>query len=183
MSCAFVIYIYCYYFISITVLSTVAVPESAVEKIERMAVKEREIVHRNTRFTVDPFNQEKSKETITQAASFQAMMMQGKIGADGKEILPTQSPHVAGYGFVATPSPAPGMIHTHVTVFTVLVIYSTPPLPARAVSHHVGLFTIWYCCLSIGIVVYQLVLLFTTWYCCLPIGIFVYHLVLLFTIW
>ena len=83
-------------------------PESAAEKIERMAVKEREIVHRNTRFVVDPFNQEKSKETITQAASFQAMMLQGKVGADGKDILPTQSPHVAGYGFVATPSPAPG---------------------------------------------------------------------------
>jgi len=84
-------------------------PESAQERIERIAAKPREIKHKNTRFTVDPFNQEKSKETISQAASSQALLMQGKIGADGKEILPSQSPQVGGYGFVATPSPAPGI--------------------------------------------------------------------------
>ena len=32
----------------------------------------------------------------------------GKIGHDGKEIQPDQSPQVNGFSFVGTPSPAPG---------------------------------------------------------------------------
>jgi protein DGCR14 len=32
-----------------------------------------------------------------------------KIGHDGKEILPSESPQVNGYGFMGTPSPAPGV--------------------------------------------------------------------------
>nr|XP_006248698.1 splicing factor ESS-2 homolog isoform X2 [Rattus norvegicus] len=34
---------------------------------------------------------------------------QGKVGPDGKELIPQESPRVGGFGFVATPSPAPGM--------------------------------------------------------------------------
>lgn len=34
---------------------------------------------------------------------------QGKVGPDGKELIPHESPTVNGYGFEATPSPAPGM--------------------------------------------------------------------------
>lgn len=30
------------------------------------------------------------------------------MGPDGKELIPQESPKVNGYGFVATPSPAPG---------------------------------------------------------------------------
>lgn len=33
---------------------------------------------------------------------------QGKVGPDGKELIPHESPAVNGYGYVATPSPAPG---------------------------------------------------------------------------
>lgn len=33
---------------------------------------------------------------------------QGKVGPDGKELIPQDSPRVGGFGFVATPSPAPG---------------------------------------------------------------------------
>ena len=33
---------------------------------------------------------------------------QGKVGVDGKELLPSATPKVNGFGFVATPSPAPG---------------------------------------------------------------------------
>lgn len=33
---------------------------------------------------------------------------QGKVGPDGKELIPQESPRVGGFGFVATPSPAPG---------------------------------------------------------------------------
>lgn len=78
------------------------------EKIEK-AGEIREIVHMNTRFENNPFNIEKHKETITQAASIKAMKLLGKIGPDGKEILPAQSPKVGGYGFVATPSIVPGV--------------------------------------------------------------------------
>lgn len=81
-------------------------PEEAIKK----AGQNREIVHRNTRFSENPFNTDKSKETLNQAASAQARVQPGRIGADGKEILPFQSPKVGGYGFVATPSPAPGML-------------------------------------------------------------------------
>ena len=68
----------------------------------------REIVHPNTRFQGNPFNLEKHKESINQAASIKAMKLHGKIGPDGKEILPVESPKVGGYGFVATPSITPG---------------------------------------------------------------------------
>uniref|UniRef100_F6PX95 Ess-2 splicing factor homolog n=1 Tax=Bos taurus TaxID=9913 RepID=F6PX95_BOVIN len=34
---------------------------------------------------------------------------QGKVGPDGKELIPHESPRVGGFGFVATPSPAPGV--------------------------------------------------------------------------
>ncbi len=78
------------------------------EKIEQAGSK-REIVHQNTRFAGNPFNLDKSKEVINQAASNQALNMHGKIGADGKEILPQATPKVNGFGFVATPSPAPGV--------------------------------------------------------------------------
>jgi Nuclear protein Es2 len=81
-----------------------ATPEEKVQ----LAGKGREIVHRNTRFVENPFNVDKNKESLTQAASAQARVQPGRIGPDGKEILPAQSPKVGGFGFVATPSPAPG---------------------------------------------------------------------------
>jgi protein DGCR14 len=49
---------------------------------------------------------------LSQAASAQARVQPGRIGPDGKEILPTQSPKVGGYGFVGTPSPAPGKMES-----------------------------------------------------------------------
>lgn len=36
-------------------------------------------------------------------------MKEGKVGIDGKEIIPSDSPQVNGYGFVGTPVPEPGM--------------------------------------------------------------------------
>jgi len=33
---------------------------------------------------------------------------QGKVGPDGKELIPHESPTVNGYGFENMPSPAPG---------------------------------------------------------------------------
>jgi protein DGCR14 len=84
------------------------VPDSPEEKILKAGTA-REIVHKNTRFTANPFSADKSQETISQAASALARVQPGRIGPDGKEILPSQSPRVGGYGFVATPSPAPGV--------------------------------------------------------------------------
>ena len=89
------------YFCSIGVDDT---PEERIDK----ANNAREIVHKNTRFTVTPFNADKNQQSLSGAASSQARVLAGQIGPDGKEILPTQSPRVGGYGFVATPSPAPG---------------------------------------------------------------------------
>ncbi|XP_063000044.1 splicing factor ESS-2 homolog [Elgaria multicarinata webbii] len=71
--------------------------------------KPREVVHRNTRFLKDPFSQAVSKSQLQQAAALNAQYKQGKVGPDGKELIPQESPKVNGYGFVATPSPAPGV--------------------------------------------------------------------------
>ncbi|EMP40255.1 Protein DGCR14 [Chelonia mydas] len=71
--------------------------------------KPREVVHRNTRFLRDPFSQAVSKSQLQQAAALNAQYKQGKVGPDGKELIPQESPKVNGYGFVATPSPAPGV--------------------------------------------------------------------------
>ena len=78
------------------------------EKVQDKKIKNREILHKNTRFQITPFDEQQSQRTIHEAASVQALYMQGKIGVDGKEILPQESPKVNGYGFTATPSPAPG---------------------------------------------------------------------------
>ncbi|KFQ15480.1 Protein DGCR14, partial [Leptosomus discolor] len=66
--------------------------------------KPREVVHRNTRFVKDPFSQAVSKSQLQQAAALNAQYKQGKVGPDGKELIPQESPKVNGYGFVATPS-------------------------------------------------------------------------------
>lgn len=81
---------------------------ATAEETVLKAGKGREIVHRNTRLAHNPFNTDRNKECLTQAASALAKVQPGRIGPDGKEILPAQSPKVGGYGFVATPSPAPG---------------------------------------------------------------------------
>ena len=82
---------------------------SAQEKIDLEGKKPREIVHSSTRFKATPFNMEKSKASIQEAANTQAVIKTGKIGVDGKEVLPTETPKVNGYSFVADPSPAPGV--------------------------------------------------------------------------
>ncbi|KAM8960089.1 splicing factor ESS-2 homolog isoform 2-T2 [Pelodytes ibericus] len=71
--------------------------------------KPREVLHKNTRFQKDPFSQALSKTQLQQAAALNAQYKQGKVGPDGKELIPQESPKVNGFGFVATPSPAPGV--------------------------------------------------------------------------
>lgn len=71
--------------------------------------KPREIVHKNTRLDRDPFSKALNKSQIQQAAALNAQFKQGKVGPDGKELIPHESPSVNGYGYEATPSPAPGI--------------------------------------------------------------------------
>ncbi|KAM4634400.1 splicing factor ESS-2 homolog [Polymixia lowei] len=71
--------------------------------------KPREVVHLNTRFVGDPFSKALNKSQIQQAAALNAQFKQGKVGPDGKELIPHESPTVNGYGFEGTPSPAPGV--------------------------------------------------------------------------
>ena len=66
---------------------------------------EKDIVHTNTRLTLDPFPQ--APETPGGLGG--SSRGTGQVGPDGKEIMPSDGPQVNGYGFVATPSPAPGM--------------------------------------------------------------------------
>ncbi|KAL1130670.1 hypothetical protein AAG570_011912 [Ranatra chinensis] len=77
------------------------------EKVE-MAKRKQEVIHGNTRLKAVPFDENRNKEKIQGLAQSQARSMDGKIGVDGKEVV-TQSPKVNGYGFVKTPSPAPGI--------------------------------------------------------------------------
>lgn len=39
---------------------------------------------------------------------FLVQFKQGKVGPDGKELIPHESPTVNGYGYESMPSPAPG---------------------------------------------------------------------------
>lgn len=39
---------------------------------------------------------------------FSVQFKQGKVGPDGKELIPHESPTVNGYGFETMPSPVPG---------------------------------------------------------------------------
>ncbi|XP_050408670.1 splicing factor ESS-2 homolog [Patella vulgata] len=82
---------------------------SEKEIIEDKKFKPREIVHENTRFQFTPYNLHKNKQIMQQAAVSKALVNQGKIGHDGKELSAGQTPRVNGYGFMATPSPAPGV--------------------------------------------------------------------------
>ena len=84
------------------------VDKSDKERLDEAKLKQREILHSNTRFIEKPHDGQQSRECIAQAANARALAVQGKIGADGREILPERTPMVNGYGFMGTPSPAPG---------------------------------------------------------------------------
>ncbi|XP_006150468.1 splicing factor ESS-2 homolog [Tupaia chinensis] len=83
-------------------------PEGVPDE-EQVFKKPRQVVYKNTRFLRDPFSQALSRSQLQQAAALNAQHKQGKVGPDGKELIPQESPRVGGFGFVATPSPAPGV--------------------------------------------------------------------------
>ncbi|MBN3304278.1 splicing factor ESS-2 homolog [Amia ocellicauda] len=80
-----------------------------VKDDEAIFKKPREVVHKNTRFIGDPFSKALNKTQLQQAAALNAQFKQGKVGPDGKELIPQESPKVNGYGFEGSPSPAPGV--------------------------------------------------------------------------
>nr|AAI39682.1 Zgc:162979 protein [Danio rerio] len=79
------------------------------EKDDTLFKKPREVLYKNTRFEDDPFCKALNKSQIQQAAALNAQFKQGKVGPDGKELLPHESPKVNGYGYEGAPSPAPGV--------------------------------------------------------------------------
>ncbi|KAB0791452.1 hypothetical protein PPYR_03252 [Photinus pyralis] len=81
------------------------------EQIE-MSKRRQEVTHANTRLQVNPFNEDQSKETINELAKSQAKILDGKIGVDGKELMPPDGPNVNGFSFMRTPSPRPGVADT-----------------------------------------------------------------------
>eukprot|EP00057_Strongylocentrotus_purpuratus_P019761 XP_011674235.1 PREDICTED: protein DGCR14 isoform X1 [Strongylocentrotus purpuratus] len=78
------------------------VEASLAEKI--LQKPETEIAHTNTRLTSDPFTKPESLSGLAGPSRHN-----GRVGSDGKELTPADGPKVNGYGFVATPSPAPGV--------------------------------------------------------------------------
>ncbi|XP_046386530.1 splicing factor ESS-2 homolog isoform X2 [Ischnura elegans] len=84
------------------------VQRTAEEEVE-MAKLRQEVVHGNTRLAGNPFDEKQNKEVIQELAHSQARAQEGKIGVDGKVVTASDEPTVNGYGFMATPSPAPGV--------------------------------------------------------------------------
>lgn len=82
---------------------------SAKELIEQRKHKSRQVNHQNTHLRENPFGKAGSKEVLQKAAVHKALVNQGKIGHDGRELLASHTPQVNGFKLMATPSPAPGV--------------------------------------------------------------------------
>lgn len=78
------------------------------EQLE-MAKRKQEIRHNNTRLDGNPFDDRKSKETISDLAKTQAKAMVERVGVDGKVIELGSTPNIRGFAFVKSPSPCPGI--------------------------------------------------------------------------
>lgn len=78
------------------------------EQLE-MARNRQEVVHSNTRLIQSPWDEQKSREAIAQAAKNQSKVLSGKIGVDGSVQEASATPQVRGFRFERTPSPSPGV--------------------------------------------------------------------------
>ena len=88
--------------------NTVMFNPSGVPLTQREDINKPEVVHSNTRFESNPFNEKVNQMTISLAAQLNARLKEGKIGIDGKEIVGNNTPQVNGFKFVAsTPTPGP----------------------------------------------------------------------------
>ncbi|CAK8677924.1 unnamed protein product [Clavelina lepadiformis] len=84
-------------------------PEGIENEDDGVFKKPRLINHENTRFHDDPFKNTLHQAKLAQSAKEQNNLMGERVGHDGKSVIPQESPRVGGYGFVATPSPMPGV--------------------------------------------------------------------------
>ncbi|CAD5114921.1 unnamed protein product [Dimorphilus gyrociliatus] len=80
---------------------------SEQEKIEQQKIAPREIVHKNTRLQ-KKMSVEDAAKSLKDATSNAIHQLKGKYGIDGKELAAT-TPGAGGYGYLATPSPCPGV--------------------------------------------------------------------------
>lgn len=95
------------------------------EKIEQ-AKHVRAIQHTNTRFESDPFTISNGTVTRVATPARPNALLRPQIDIDGKEIKRTETPQVAGYGFVVTPSPMPGAYGDESPMMTWGQIEGTP---------------------------------------------------------
>lgn len=77
------------------------------EKIE-MAKRKQEIEHNNTRLVINPFNESKNKDAISEASKSNIRGNPEKVGLDGKT-LEHEMPQIRGFDFVRSPSIAPSV--------------------------------------------------------------------------
>ena len=71
---------------------------------------------KNTRFTKTALNalsMQRSKNELERASAMRVANV-GRIGLDGRELVPSATPRVGGYSMMATPSPMPGVDATPV---------------------------------------------------------------------
>ncbi|GAB0093659.1 Splicing factor ESS-2 homolog [Sergentomyia squamirostris] len=78
------------------------------EQIE-IAQKKQEVIHGNTRLHENPFNEQQSREAISQVAKSQSKVLDGKVDMDGNVMTNESTPQIRGFSFVRTPSPQPGV--------------------------------------------------------------------------
>lgn len=76
------------------------------EKLD-LVNKKQEVEYSNTRFRGNPFNEQQSKDTITELAKQQSRNNSFQYGIDGNTL--SNTPNVRGFSFVKTPSPHPGV--------------------------------------------------------------------------
>lgn len=79
------------------------------EKLD-LVNKKQEVEYNNTRFRGNPFNEQQSKNTITELAKQQSKNNSFQYGIDGNTLSNFgNTPNVRGFSFVKTPSPHPGI--------------------------------------------------------------------------
>ncbi len=80
------------------------------EEKRKNALDKEHVVHSNTHFQKNPFDETRSLEAVRQAARMQSNnRSQGHVDVDGKEIRAPPAPAINGFTFMKTPSPAPGV--------------------------------------------------------------------------
>lgn len=113
------------------------------EKLE-MARNRQEIEYSNTRLKINPFDDQNSKEKITEMAKAQARVISGRIGVDGNTLNTSiTTPNIRGFSFVKTPSPHPGLMDSPLMTWgelegTPFRLDDTPIRPSTGPSFHIA---------------------------------------------